>query len=206
MRYIMSIIVILTFIGCETKYNIIDTGLANGNFKGNMYEFLKNDSYNWDSIRLIIERAELVDLFEGQREGYEQITFFGPVNHSIRRWMIENDYDRVRKIPLKVCREMVMRHIVRNKRLMLDDIPLGTHGNGSEPGNGGMYLTGEMGNQFWIYTFQGSYNEVPGIGALEIHILSRTGDKLRIDVATCNLETTTGTVMALNGTYIFGTL
>lgn len=206
MKYITSLIVILTFIGCQTKYNIIDTGLANGKFDGNMYEYLKSDSYNWDSIRLIIERAELVDLFEGHREGYEQITFFGPVNHSIRRWMRENDYDKVSKIPLKVCREMVLRHIVRNKRLMLGDIPPGTHGNGSEKGNGGMDLTGGMGNDFWIYTFRGSYNEVPGIGALEVYILSLTGDKLRIDVATTNLEMTNGTVMALNGTYLFGTL
>lgn len=206
MKYIIGIIIILTFIGCQTKYNIIDTGLANGKFDGNMYEYLKSDSYNWDSIRLIIERAELVDLFEGHREGYEQITFFGPVNHSIRRWMIENDYNKVSKIPLKVCREMVMRHIVKNKRLMLDDIPIGTHGNGSEKGTGGMDLTGEIGNAFWIYAFRGSYENVPGIGALEVYILSLTGDKLRIDVATTNLEMNNGTVMALNGTYTFGTL
>lgn len=206
MKYITGILFLLTAISCQTKYNIIDTGTANGKFDGSMYEYLKSDSYNWDSIRLIIERADLTDLFEGQREGYSQITFFGPVNHSIRRWMIENDYSKISRIPLKVCREMVMRHIVRNQRLMLNDIPIGTHGDGSEQGTGGMILTGEMGNPFWIYAFRGSYEEVPGIGALEIHILSLSGDKLRIEVATTNLEMNNGTVMALNGTYLFGTL
>lgn len=207
MKYITGIILLMLLAGCETKYNIVDTGLASGDHTDKtMYEYLKSDSYNWDSIRLIIERAELTDLFEGRREGYEQFTFFGPVNHSIRRWMKDNDYDKVSRIPLRTCREMVMRHIVKGKRLMLDDIPFGTHGNGSQPGTGGMVLTGEMDNDFWIYAFRGSYNEVPGIGAVELYILSLTGDRLRIDIATSNLEMKNGTVMALNGTYLFGTL
>ena len=76
-------IVLLLIGGCSTNWNFENTGLAKEHFDGNMYEYLRSDSYNWDSIRLIIERAELVPLFEGK----DPITFIGPTNHSVRKWM-----------------------------------------------------------------------------------------------------------------------
>ena len=90
MRSIVFSVVVLFLFSCNTKYNIIDTGLANGKFAGNMYEYLQSNHYDWDSTVLMIKKADLVDLFEGKRAGYEKITFFGPTNHSIRKYMLDN--------------------------------------------------------------------------------------------------------------------
>lgn len=109
---------------CNTKYNIIDTGLANGKFDGNMYEYLQSGSYDWDSTRLMIERANLVDLFEGKRAGYEEITFFGPTNHSIRRYMIEKGISSIAEMDEEFCYKMIMECVVKGKH-MRDDIPRG---------------------------------------------------------------------------------
>ena len=48
-----------------TKYNFDDTGLANGKHDMTMWEYFKSDSYNWDSLRVMTERAGLVSLFQG---------------------------------------------------------------------------------------------------------------------------------------------
>ena len=50
-----------------------------------MYEYLHSDSYNWDSLLMFIDYLGLEEYFTGKKAGYEEITFFGPTNHSIRR-------------------------------------------------------------------------------------------------------------------------
>lgn len=205
MKYIISILILTICISCETKYNIIDTGLANGRHDCSMYEYFKNDKQNWDSLRLMIERADLVDLFEGQREGYEEITFFGPVNYSVIRWMLKNNYNSIQDIPVDLCEEMVMRHIVKGK-YMRDDIAAGTAGTGSDPGEGGQFMTGEIGNTFWIYSFRTSYNGVANAGAVLLYIVSQTGQKQKIDVASTNIEPNGGVIHSLSNYYELGTL
>lgn len=104
MKNIGIILVLLSLFSCETKYNYIDSGLANGRFDGTMYDYLHSNSYDWDSTLLLVERAGLEDLFQGKQAGYEKITFFGPTNLSILRWMIEQGYNAVREIPEATCR------------------------------------------------------------------------------------------------------
>lgn len=79
-------IVLSMFVGC-TKYNQIDTGICKAEFPGNMYEYFQSDSYNWDSLLVMIDYTGLEKYFTGEEPGYEEITFFGPTNHSIRRWL-----------------------------------------------------------------------------------------------------------------------
>lgn len=64
------------FVGC-TKYNEINTGIAQKKYPGNMYEYFHSDSYNWDSLLLLIDYTGLKEYFTGEKEGYETITFFG---------------------------------------------------------------------------------------------------------------------------------
>ena len=52
-KLLVTMIVLLLIGGCSTNWNFENTGLAKEHFDGNMYEYLKSDSYNWDSIRLI---------------------------------------------------------------------------------------------------------------------------------------------------------
>ena len=83
-QFILLGILLSAFVSC-TKYNQIDTGLAKAKFNGNMYEYFQSNSYDWDSLLVLIEYTGVKEYFTGEKEGYENITFFGPTNHSIRR-------------------------------------------------------------------------------------------------------------------------
>ena len=50
---------------CDDDY-FHDSGLANGRHDCTVWEYLHTDAYNWDSTILVIERAGLVDLFDGK--------------------------------------------------------------------------------------------------------------------------------------------
>ena len=87
MKYILlSIFTIGILTSCDPKSNYIDTGISNGKHDCSMLEYFHTSSYNWDSLLVMIQHAELESLFEGREPGYEQITFWGPTNHSIRRY------------------------------------------------------------------------------------------------------------------------
>ena len=234
MKYIMSIGILFLLASCNTKYNIIDTGVVNGKFNGNMYEYLQSNHYDWDSTLLMIQQANLVDLFEGKRVGYEKITFFGPTNHSIRRYMLDNSIERVADMDEEFCYDMIMRCVVKGK-YMRKDIPFGkpavneaegddgyepddewtdpddegteepgddgeADGEGSDKyqGTGGIVFTGEMGNHFWIYSFQESYNDVAGVGAIVLYVVSLDNGGKKIDIASTDIEPTNGVVHSLH--------
>ena len=56
MKNIGIILVLLSLFSCETKYNYIDSGLANGRFDGTMYDYLHSNStigivrYSWWNV------------------------------------------------------------------------------------------------------------------------------------------------------------
>jgi len=157
-----------------TKYNFDDTGLANGKHDMTMWEYFKGDSYNWDSLCVMTERAGLVSLFQ------------------------DNGMTRVSDIPVADCKKFILNCVLPNKRVMLDDFKEGVKSSdASTPiGKGGETVEMASGNQLWIYTFRESYNSVPGAGPLRIHLVSPTTTKTS-DVASCNIETNTGVVHSL---------
>ena len=203
---LLAISIVLTIVSCTTDYNMNNTGLANGKFDGTMYDYFHSDSYNWDSLIIMIDRAGLQDLFNGEVEGYEEITFWGPTNNSIRRWMLEGGTGvprRLKDLSPEECRKYVMAHVVKGKT-MLNDIPRGTINMGSV--SGGMTMYGEDNkNEMWVYTEQLPYNGVIDVGAVIIKIRSmRT--LVDIDIASCNIEPTTGVVHSLHPNYTLGEL
>ena len=205
-KILLAISIVLTIVSCTTDYNMNNTGLANGKFDGTMYDYFHSDSYNWDSLIIMIDRAGLQDLFNGEVEGYEEITFWGPTNNSIRRWMLEGGTGvpkRVKDLSPEECRKYVMAHVVKGKT-MLNDIPRGTINMGSV--SGGMTMYGEDNkNEMWVYTEQLPYNGVIDVGAVIIKIRSmRT--LVDIDIASCNIEPTTGVVHSLHPNYTLGEL
>ncbi len=205
-KILLAISIVLTIVSCTTDYNMNNTGLANGKFDGTMYDYFHSDSYNWDSLIIMIDRAGLQDLFNGEVEGYEEITFWGPTNNSIRRWMLEGGTGvpkRLKDLRPEECRKYVMAHVVKGKT-MLNDIPRGTINMGSV--SGGMTMYGEDNkNEMWVYTEQLPYNGVIDVGAVIIKIRSmRT--LVDIDIASCNIEPTTGVVHSLHPNYTLGEL
>ena len=200
-KILLAISIVLTIVSCTTDYNMNNTGLANGKF-----DYFHSDSYNWDSLIIMIDRAGLQDLFNGEVEGYEEITFWGPTNNSIRRWMLEGGTGvpkRLKDLSPEECRKYVMAHVVKGKT-MLNDIPRGTINMGSV--SGGMTMYGEDNkNEMWVYTEQLPYNGVIDVGAVIIKIRSmRT--LVDIDIASCNIEPTTGVVHSLHPNYTLGEL
>lgn len=205
-KILLAISIVLTIVSCTTDYNMNNTGLANGKFDGTMYDYFHSDSYNWDSLIIMIDRAGLQDLFNGEVEGYEEITFWGPTNNSIRRWMLEGGTGvpkRLKDLSPEECRKYVMAHVVKGKT-MLNDIPRGTINMGSV--SGGMTMYGEDNkNEMWVYTEQLPYNGVIDVGAVIIKIRSmRT--LVDIDIASCNIEPTTGVIHSLHPNYTLGVL
>ena len=205
-KILLAISIVLTIVSCTTDYNMNNTGLANGKFDGTMYDYFHSDSYNWDSLIIMIDRAGLQDLFNGEVEGYEEITFWGPTNNSIRRWMLEGGTGvprRLKDLSPEECRKYVMAHVVKGKT-MLNDIPRGTINMGSV--SGGMTMYGEDNkNEMWVYTEQLPYNGVIDVGAVIIKIRSmRT--LVDIDIASCNIEPSTGVVHSLHPNYTLGEL
>jgi len=89
---LILVVCVLSFVRC-TKENFIKSGLCNGRFDGSLLEYMEasGHSYDWDSTALMVRHAgeEMIRLFEGQDPDYPEITFFGPTNHSIRRYATE---------------------------------------------------------------------------------------------------------------------
>lgn len=110
---------------------------------------------------------------------------------------------RLEELTPEECRKFVMAHVVKGKT-MLNDIPRGTVS--MEGTSGGMVMTGgDENNEMWVYTEQLPYNGVIGVGAVVIKIRSlRT--KTDIDIASCNIEPTTGVVHSLHPNYTLGEL
>ena len=122
--YIIGVVLLtMASIGC-TDYNLVDTGEANGNHQTTMWEYFKGDSYNWDSLVVMADYAGLKPIFDGTSKYGKQITFFGITNHSIRRYLLQNSYKRVKDIPKEDCRRMIL-NCVLNQRIMLDEFTPG---------------------------------------------------------------------------------
>lgn len=122
MKYILlSIFTIGILTSCDPKSNYIDTGISNGKHDCSMLEYFHTSSYNWDSLLVMIQHAELESLFEGREPGYEQITFWGPTNHSIRRYMLDRKITRISDMSKTFCKQIILMHVVK-KRIMKDEM------------------------------------------------------------------------------------
>lgn len=121
--FVVAALLMLLSAGC-TDYNLEDTGLADGNHNTTMLEYFKGDPYNFDSLQVMIRHAGLEDIFEGKSQYGNNITCFGITNHSIRRYMLENEITSIQDMPVDECRRMVL-DCVTAQRIMLDDVPEG---------------------------------------------------------------------------------
>lgn len=76
-------------LGACTKYNIIETGIADGRHDTTMLAYLKtHKAGRYELLLELIERAGMQKTFEQTGAG-DQITFFAPTDYSIRRYLYE---------------------------------------------------------------------------------------------------------------------
>lgn len=207
-------LLVSSFIGC-TKYNQINTGVAQKKFPGNMYEYLHSNSYDWDSLLVFIDYLGLEDYFTGKKVGYEEITFFGPTNHSIRRKIYEKSswpaptyeqvyaYHSVKEFiegeGEEYCRQLILSHIVKGK-YEVKDIPRGT----SDDKESGMILTSANESKFRIYSFQEPWEHTPEAGPVVLYIRGGKYMDTQIDVASTDIEPTNGIVHSLAYSFTLG--
>lgn len=205
LRYLM-ILFIFSLGACDDDY-FHDTGLANGRHDCTVWEYLHKDSYNWDSTILVIERAGLVDLFDGKDPAYPAITFFGPTNFSIMQFMYKtvdsNDemlYNRIADIPADMCRKMILCHVLP-KKMMKEEFDYEVKGTLE----GGTYINAISGTELRVFRAKSSYMGIADIGAesLGIHALT-TG--FLVGIASADIEMNNGVVHSLSYSYQFSEL
>ena len=208
MKRIIYLLLAISFVACETKENFIDTGISDGTFEGSMYAYMQQDSYNWDSTLLVINRAGLDDLFKGDDPDYPQITFWGPTSYSIIRYMLQHSpqYNSVSEIPIDECREMILDHVVEG-RYMKADIAFRNpdyliH---DDEQDGGTEFTCLGENEIIAYKEQEAYGGVDNAGPIVLYLYSFT-KFTQVPLASPDIQTDNGVVHSLNYNYTFGNI
>lgn len=200
-----------------TKYNVIETGFANGKHNTSMDGYFAGDPYNWTLTRQLIAHAGITDVFT--KTGGEGITFFGVTDISIRRYLLQmQDAENaaaleegrepkkisLKDIPVDEAKGMIERCVIKG-RFKLDQIPAGKFnpaGDGIR-GTGGQVFETLAGTKLWIYTFREPYDRIPNAGPVSIYVVSEDKDK-RIKVASTDIETLTGVVHSLPYDFTLG--
>lgn len=179
--------------------NFIDTGVSNGKHDCSMYDYFLTNSYDWDSTRLIIERGGLKYMFDGTDEAFSHMTFFGPTNHSVRRWMLERGYERVADIPVDTCAVYIERYVYQDDRLMRADFEFEVKGTSE----GGTYLTKLDGGEIRVFRRTTDWNGIADAGPEELYVHTFNFGA-NVMVASADIETLTGVVHSLCYTHRFG--
>lgn len=187
-----------------TKYNLIDTGEANGNHNTTMWEYFAGDPYNWSMLMGLIEHADMKGYFDGTHG--KDFTFFGPTNHSVRRYLLENGYTAVTDIPKEDCVAMLQDCLLLGRK-RLEDFKPGRPSVDPDVliGTGGETLQMVSGKELWVYTFRSTYNEIPEAGPEQIYLVSAATQK-RSRVASTNITTLTGIVHSLDYSFTLNDL
>lgn len=200
-----------------TQYNYIDGGQANGVHDCSMWDYFKKQPRDWDSVMLMIDHAGMRDIFEGKGE-YKQITFFGLTNYSIRRSMMDHNknldkndpdyWNSISDIPVGKCRDILQRLVIP-QRLMLVNIPRGFRLRKLQEGVStwqkvdGITLKAMRGSLF-IWTQREDYHEVPNTGEISLWIASDNQKNTSNQrIASTDIQTNNGVVMAMNNDYRF---
>lgn len=196
----------IIFVSCDPKENFIDTGISDGKYDGNMMTYFASNHYDWDSTVLVIHQADIENIFLGTNPEYPEITFLGPTNHSIRRWMLNEGYNKVTDIPAELCEEMMLKHIIKGKYMKEDIAYRNMDFTASSPDqDGGTELTCLGGNKILAYKERLDYGGVTEAGAIVLRFYSRELYQ-KVPLASADIECDNGVVHSLNYTYTFGEL
>lgn len=198
--------------GCDPKQNVIYTGVSNPYFDGTIMDYLRSNDKNWDLTIEMIERAGLVDLFEGQVDSCEEITFFAPPAYSIQRFIWESQekpkdgytYQNVADIPVDSCRSYILRCVVKGKYLKEN---VGFRNESyrlmDEEQDGGTLLKMLDGNFVRACEEKSDWKGVPDIGPTSLQLWSITR-QIQVIVASPDIQPQNGVVHALEYGFDFG--
>ncbi|WP_059026246.1 fasciclin domain-containing protein [Gabonibacter massiliensis] len=183
--------------GCDPVDNYIDTGIVQTRHYCSVWKYLQTNSYDWDSVVVMIEHAGMIELFEGE----EEITFWGPTNHSIRRYLLENYYTEVKDLSPLFCKMILEKHVVKGKYMKADvnfRIP-----DISGKVIGGTDLTTMSDNVLKAYREKEDYAGIAQAGPEILYLFSVTKDS-PVPLASPDIECNNGVVHSLNYNYELG--
>ncbi len=208
---------------CETQQNWWDSGISSPYHNGSIMDYLRDDTANWQLTVVLIERAGLTQLFEGEDKDYPEITFFAPPSFSILRyvWDQASGKDTGNQRPLteeeknhperlvqaldpEWCREMLMRHVVKGKYLKADIAYRDPNYDiSAEEQTGGTDFTCESGNKIRAYRDKSDYEGVPDAGPETLYLYSFDAMQM-VPLASPDIQPLNGVVHALNYNYVLG--
>lgn len=176
---------------CE-KDTFHDTGLADGVHDCPAWEYMQKGHGNWDSVRIMIRKAGLVDLFDGKDAAHPEITVFGLTNLSIVQFLLKTTgeggeplYRCVADLPDALCREILLSYVIDGKHVRTD-FPYQVKGTLE---GGEVYKT-LNGLDLRVFRIQGNWMGMPDIGGdgIGIHFLDsgHQGNVASGDITTDN--------------------
>lgn len=167
-----------------------------------MWEYLKSDTKNWQLFTKLIERADLVSLFNGTDPQHKEITLFGPTNLSITAFLLkttgdngERIYQDIDDIPVDMCKAFVLSYVIDGKR---NQVTFGFEVVGTL--EGGTELPNLCSKLLRIYQTKSDYYGVPDIGPQGLYIHAKESGYIA-RIVTSDIETQNGFVHALSTTF-----
>lgn len=207
-KYLGIVIVLLGLFASCTKDNFVSTGNSQGRFDGSTLEYMMAHSYDWDSAVVMIRHAgeDMVRLFDGKDENHPEITFFGITNHSIRRYLLENDIKQVSDLDPEWCKDILLRHVVDGKYFR-KDIPTGKPGSYGTLGTGGITLKtlseADGDTDIWTYTVIQESGGIVENAARHIYMFFKSSSR-HFDITSGDMEQDNGVVHALEYWFTIG--
>lgn len=201
-RYIISILLVCGLLSaCEPVDKGINTGTSNGKHDCSMYDYFRKDPKNWSMLLEMIDHAGLQSLFKGEDPAYPQITFWGPTNMSIQRYIWDNDMKQVTEMSADFCRKVLLLHVVKGKR-MKDSFNFRVP-DASGKIVGASELTTEGGVELLAYREQEEYGSVANAGAIHLFLYSKNTEA-NLPMGSPDIEPLNGVVHSLNYNYTLG--
>lgn len=186
--------------GCEDNYH--DSGLAKGDHDCTVWEFLKGNP-QFDSAVVMIERAGLAYLFDSK----EEVTFFGFTNLSVENFLLrstdsegERLYKGVADVPVELCRELVLSHVIR-ERVRKDDVAFEVKGTLE---GGSLFDTGN-GHKIRVYRIKTDAGTVPDAGPVYMAIHGKDTGEI-VGIASADISCNNGVVHSLVYSYVLTVL
>lgn len=141
-------------ISCTPEQEIINTGLVDTTpYSGSMYEYMLNDTLNFNYITFLIEKADLIDLFTGNVDSLAQITFFTERGFDIAIQLQRKNID-IRNISKEMAKNILFERITKG-RILKNDIP------SSKEGGQKIYFLN--GNYLHFFTIKHPYMDMPEV-------------------------------------------
>ena len=217
---LLAVATLLLLSAC-TKYNFVETGLAQREYPGSMWAYFESHPYDWSMLVRLSKRIGLQSAFEGTSTYGQKITCFGITNHSWRRYLLKQYAEEITnnggdgeaeaqkltedqvlelldQLDATMAKEFILNGVIPSEALPLEDFTSGRASTDSNNpiGTGGKTYTMASGKQLWIYSFRTAFNNVPNTGPVQLFLVSAS-TQVTSFVASHNIRTTTGIVHSL---------